>query len=31
MLLLLILHLIPDDADPYAIVTTLLGALPCGS
>jgi hypothetical protein len=26
-----ILHLIPDHADPYAIVATLLGALPRGS
>jgi S-adenosyl methyltransferase len=31
LMLLLILHLIPDDADPYAIVATLLGALPRGS
>ncbi|MGH3289548.1 MAG: SAM-dependent methyltransferase [Streptosporangiaceae bacterium] len=31
LMLLLILHLIPDDADPYAIVSSLLGALPRGS
>jgi hypothetical protein len=31
LMLLLILHLIPDDADPHAIVAALLGALPRGS
>jgi hypothetical protein len=31
LMLLLILHLIPDEADPYAIVARLLDALPRGS
>jgi hypothetical protein len=31
LMLLLILHLIPDEADPYAIVATLMDALPRGS
>ena len=31
LMLLLILHLIPDEADPYQIVATLLDALPRGS
>ena len=31
LMLLLILHLIPDEADPYAIVATLLDAMPRGS
>jgi hypothetical protein len=31
LLLLIILHLIPDSDDPYGIVTTLMDALPAGS
>jgi len=31
IMLLLILHLIPDEADPYAIVARLLDAVPTGS
>lgn len=31
LLLLIILHLIPDSDDPYGIVATLVGALPPGS
>ena len=31
LMLLIILHLIPDDDDPYGIVAELMGALPSGS
>ena len=31
LMLLIILHLIPDSDDPYGIVATLMGALPPGS
>ncbi|MBO0776012.1 MAG: SAM-dependent methyltransferase [Actinobacteria bacterium] len=31
LMLLIILHLIPDEDDPYAIVATLMRALPAGS